>query len=183
MLAVSQTRGYVVRRVHERDVPTLARVRTASWRETYRGVIPEGELARLDPARATTRMRAALQARRRGQVLLTVHEAGGAPFGYAWAGPTHDRNLGYRGEIYELYLHPRRLRRGAGQRLLAATLWQLASLSMWPVLVWVLADNPARHFYAACGGQEVLASHVEVGGARLARIGFAWADFLPLPQT
>ncbi len=170
----------VVRPATVADAATLGRVRVETWRDAYAGILPDAELRRLDPRRSAQRLRHAMGTRR-GQVLLAVQEPGEAAFGYAWAGPQPDREFGFRGEIYELYLQPRYQQRGAGRRLLSATLWHLAEHALWPALVWSLAKNPARHFYEACGGRQVLAGTVEVAGHVLPRVGFAWDGFLPLP--
>ena len=44
------------------------------------------------------------------------------------------------------------------------------------MLVWVLADNPSRHFYEALGGQYVSAKQIEIGGAMLDEVSYGWRD-------
>ncbi len=182
MLRVDQRHDLRVRLALPSDAAALGRVRAASWRHAYTGILPDEELRRLDPRRSADRMHQAMRSRR-GEVLLAVHEPGKAAFGYAWAGPQSDRAFAFGGEVYELYLNPAHQRQGGGRRLLSAALWNLAELSLWPVLVWSLARNPARHFYEACGGRQVLAGTVRVAGRWLPRVGFAWDSFLPLPAT
>ena len=46
MLAVDQRPGIVVRNAERWDVPAIARVRLASWRDAYTGLIPDRELHR-----------------------------------------------------------------------------------------------------------------------------------------
>lgn len=96
-------------------------------------------------------------------------------------GPHREGYDGHRGEIYELYLHPRAQRQGAGRQLLVMAIWSLVEQGLHPVLVWVLAANPARHFYAACGGVQVGRGPVTVGGRALTRLAFSWQGALPLP--
>lgn len=110
-----------------------------------------------------------------------VEQHSGPPFGYAWAGPQLNRDLSHRGEIYELYLQPEAQRQGSGRQLLTSMLWTLAERRLWPVVVWVLAANPARNFYRACGGRQILAGPVRVTGQRLVRLAFEWDEALPLP--
>lgn len=181
MLALDRRTGIVVRNAQRWDVPELARVRMASWRHAYEGLIPELELRRMNAQDIARRMHRSLE--NQLATTMVVHRAGELPSGYALAGPQPDRSLGYRGEVFELYLRPEAQGQGAGRRLLSSVLWRLADRAQWPVLIWVLADNPARHFYEACGGHQVLASTVNVGGARLNRLGFAWERFLPVPDV
>ena len=180
VLAVRPNSELVVRPALAEDVGRLGRVRTASWQTAYGSILPEAELRRLDPSRASARFRHIVHAGR-SQSLLVVHRPRQPVFGYAWGGPQKDRSLAFAGEVYELYLHPEEQGHGGGRQLLSAMLWRLAERMLWPTVIWVLADNPARHFYEACGGRQVLAGSVTVAGRRLPRLGFSWDSFLPLP--
>lgn len=162
------------------DLPALASLRRRSWHHAYRGVLPEQELAAIDDRRSAARMRAAL--RSSVQSLLLVHEDDGEPRGYAWLGPHRSEVPGHHGEIYELYLDPKAQGRGLGRELLVESIWSLVGRGLHPVLVWVLAANPARHFYSACGGRLVAHGPVEVAGRELPRLGFSWSGELPLPR-
>jgi hypothetical protein len=62
-------------------------------------------------------------------------------------------------------------------RALAADLREAGHTSM---LVWVLAENPSRHFYEALGGQLVERRATEIGGASLDELGYGWADIMSL---
>ncbi|MCH9680297.1 MAG: GNAT family N-acetyltransferase [Deltaproteobacteria bacterium] len=179
MLALPTTTPFAVRRAEPSDLPALAATRRASWWATYRGVVPEAELRSMDDRRTVGRM---AQAQRSSlQRLLVVEDRPGTPLGYAWTGPHREGHAGHRGEIYELYLHPLALGRGAGRQLLTSAIWGLVEQGLHPVWVWVLAANPARHFYAACGGAPMGQGRVTVGGRTLTRLAFGWGTVLPLP--
>jgi hypothetical protein len=47
---------------------------------------------------------------------------------------------------------------------------------MTSLLVWVLADNPARKFYEALGGQYVYDKQVSIGNARLIEVAYGWRN-------
>ncbi|MCA9707160.1 MAG: GNAT family N-acetyltransferase [Myxococcales bacterium] len=181
MLSLPVAPAHEVRPARATELLELAAVRRLSWWAAYRGVLPEAELRRMDDARTARRMAAALRAR--AQSLLVVEDRHGRPFGYAWAGPHREGLGGHRGELYELYLHPHAQGQGAGRSLLVAAIWSLVDLGLHPVLVWVLAANPARHFYAACGGVQVGQGPVTVAGRTLTRLAFSWKGALPLPLS
>jgi hypothetical protein len=44
------------------------------------------------------------------------------------------------------------------------------------MLVWVLVDNSARHFYAALGGVVVSDKPAEISGTDLTEIAYGWTD-------
>ncbi len=48
------------------------------------------------------------------------------------------------------------------------------------MLIWVLADNSARHFYEALGGQLVKTQTYEEGGVMLEQVGYGWRDLTHL---
>ncbi len=133
----------------------------------------------MDDRRTVGRMKKALNGPTAS--LLVVESQPGTPLGYAWIGPHRERHHGHRGEIYELYLHPRAQGQGAGRQLLVSSIWALVDLGLHPVWVWVLAANPAQHFYAACGGMPMGRGPVQVGGRWLTRMAFSWRGALPLP--
>lgn len=179
MLALTSLHRLGVRTAHAHELPWLARIRRESWQAAYGGVLPEAELRGMDDGRTAARMARGLASSWQG--INVVHDEHDTAIGYAWFGPHRERMSGHRGEIYELYLHPRAQGQGAGRRLLVDTIWSLVGRRLHPVLVWVLAANPARHFYSACGGVPIAQGPVTVAGKTLTRLAFSWADALPLP--
>jgi hypothetical protein len=67
-------------------------------------------------------------------------------------------------------------RHGLGRRLSATVVQQLIQVGMTSLLVWVLADNPARKFYEALGGRYVYDKRVSIGNARLVEVAYGWRD-------
>ena len=179
VLGLSSDRAIRVRPARSGDLKALAAVRRESWWVAYRGLIPHGELLRLNDGRTVHRMAAVLSSSRHRILLVEDDEHG--PMGYAWLGPHREGLGGHQGEILELYLHPAAQGRGLGRRLLVEGIWWLVDRGLHPVLVWVLAANPARHFYEACGGVRVGQGPVTVGGRTLLRLAYSWSSTLPLP--
>jgi GNAT superfamily N-acetyltransferase len=179
VLALTTVSSSRVRVARAGDLPALAAVRRESWWKAYRGIVPADELRRMDDRRTAHRMASAL-----GSPLhriLVVEDDDRCPLGYAWIGPHREGLGGHRGEILELYLHPTAQGRGLGRQLLVSSIWWLVDRDLHPVLVWVLAANPARYFYEACGGVRVGQGPVTVGGRTLLRLAYSWSDTLPLP--
>ncbi|MEH1903304.1 MAG: hypothetical protein V7L04_18275 [Nostoc sp.] len=44
------------------------------------------------------------------------------------------------------------------------------------MLVWVVADNPAVHFYQSLGGQQVNQKQIEIGTVQLVEVAYGWTD-------
>lgn len=180
VLSLSTGSSHGVRPARPDELLALATLRRHSWWEAYRRILPQAELRRMNDDRTARRLAAAQ--RSPTQSLLVVEDPTGRPLGYAWLGPHRHSTDGHRGEIYELYLDPRAQGQGAGRSLLVSAIWSLVERGQHPVLVWVLAANPARHFYAACGGARIGQGPIEIAGRTLTRMAYSWRDQLPLPR-
>ena len=88
----------------------------------------------------------------------------------------------YRGELYAIYLLAPSQRQGLGRRLTMAVVQRLLQCGLPSMLVWVLAANPGRAFYAALGGQQVYEKTAIIGAAPLLEVAYGWLDFHELVQ-
>jgi GNAT superfamily N-acetyltransferase len=66
--------------------------------------------------------------------------------------------------------------RGIGRALFDACHYELARCGHQGLLVWVLADNPARRFYQRLGGEPAGESLVALAGVKLREVAFVWPD-------
>ncbi len=175
--------GYRVRVASDDDVPALARVHVASWHHAYADIIAPHNLAQTTLARAIHRFRGYFWHGGQDLSLLHVLDGEAGVIGYVNSGLSNSRELGARGEVYELYLDPAFHGRGGGRKLLSAGLWALSGRRLLPAVVWVLADNHrARRFYEGMRGREVARGRVNVGDQVLGKVAYAWSDYLPWPE-
>jgi ribosomal protein S18 acetylase RimI-like enzyme len=175
--------GYRVRVARPSDVPALARVHVGSWHHAYQGIIAPHNLAHTSHARALHRFRGYFWHGGQELSLLHVLDGNAGVIGYVNSGISNSRELGVRGEIYELYLDPEFHGLGGGRKLLSAALWALSGRRLLPAIVWVLADNlQARRFYEGMRGQEIADGTVNVGDQVLGKVAYAWSDYLPWPE-
>ena len=151
-----------IRPARAADGPPIARIRAATWRAVYPGLIPEQTLAeRTDPV-AVEREGEWRSAHSMDGVL--VAEANGdALVGFAVFGPERDEGyqLGQpqteapehgRGELYAIYVLPGHWNTGAGRALLDGVLGLAAKQDYNDVSLWVLEANArARRFYEKAG--------------------------------
>lgn len=180
MLALATNTPVRVRAARDSDLGPLAVIRRESWWAAYHRIIPHDWLRGMNDRRTAQRMAGVLSSSR--DRILVVEDDDHGPLGYAWVGPHRGGVAGHGGEILELYLHPAVQGRGLGRQLLVTGIWWLVDRGMHPVLVWVLAANPARHFYEACGAERVGQGPVTIGDHTLLRVAYSWRDSLPLPR-
>jgi L-amino acid N-acyltransferase YncA len=166
----------VIRPAQTSDAPGIARVHVDAWRSTYRGLVPDAFLDGLQSEPREHFWRATLSDADAPARVFVAQAADGAIVGFAAGGPARDDRPPYDGELYAIYLLDTQQRRGLGRRLTLAVVRQLLATGHRAMLVWVLADNPSRGFYAALGGQQVGSKVVEIGGVELEELAYGWAD-------
>jgi len=167
------------------DARGIAEVHVASWRTTYRGIMPDAYLASLsvdDRERSWARQ---ISAPNYEAVTYVVEDEGrdeaGRIVGFASGGPRYVGDSAYSGELYAIYLLEEEQGHGLGRRLVRAVAERLAREGMTSMLVWVLETNPARRFYESLGGVLLPErQYFERAGSRLVEVCYGWAGTAPL---
>ena len=96
--------------------------------------------------------------------------------GVAMGGPERTANPDYQGEVYVLALLPAYQRQGLGRILVRTVAEQLHGYHMNGLLIRVLSANQAaRNFYEALGGELVIHEVIEEEGVVLDQVGYDWA--------
>lgn len=168
--------GFVVFPAGPSDAEDLARVHVAAWRETYRGVISDDWLGRMNEAAHSRRFaRGLLHPGPRDVTLAAANRAG--LVGYAAGGPSRSGHPG-EAEIQTLYVLRRAQGMGLGARLLIDTTRALAAAGAGSLMISVLRENiRARGFYEYLGGiADSARPERGPGGQLLYEVAYRWAD-------
>jgi ribosomal protein S18 acetylase RimI-like enzyme len=158
------------------DAPAIARVHVETWRSTYGGIVPQTYLDGLTvPNRAVAWTRLLEQS---GRSILTMvsEDHNRRIVGFVSGGALRHADARFQAEISSLYVMQAYQGAGHGRRLFMAASNRLAQLGYTGLFVWVLADNPARAFYEALGGEAVSEMTREFAGKSLREIGYGWTD-------
>jgi GNAT superfamily N-acetyltransferase len=159
------------------DAAAIGAVEVASWRTTYRGIVPEDYLARMTVDDHGERWARLLG--RPGSLELTfVVEEEGRVVGFAKGGPEREGDRRFLGELYAIYLLDEVQRKGCGRALVGAVSGALLERGLSSMLVWVLRDNlSARRFYERLGGVYLREHDLDFGaGFTLLEVSYGWAD-------
>lgn len=163
-----------VRRAVVDDADAIERVRTDTWRDAYRGLMPDSLLDGLDYD--ATRRRAQMAAPPPYQFVL-VAEDDGAVIGFCIGGRARPPEEGFGGEVYAIYVLPEHHARGAGRALMEAAAGEMIERGHRSMIIWVLRDNaPSRLFYEHMGGRHVRDEVRELDGVRITESGYGWED-------
>lgn len=169
-----------IRRAGQADARAVAEVHVASWRETYRGIVPDAFLDTLSVAEREQMWARGLAVPDRPSFVFVAADAAGRVVGFAGGGPRRDGDPAYAGELYTVYVLREAHGQGAGRRLVAAVARELAARGMRSMLVWVFEQNPARRFYETLGGTFLGQQQFELGGQMMTEVSYGWLDTAPL---
>jgi GNAT superfamily N-acetyltransferase len=162
----------VVRAAGIGDAAAIARVHVASWRSTYRGILPDDFLESLSEARYEERWKRSLTDH---GTRVYVSKDKGEVVAFASGGRERAGEQGYSGELYAIYVLDEARGRGHGRGLVRAVATGLGELGLADMIVWVLRDNaPARRFYERLGGVYVRSQPTTIGATMLQEVSYGW---------
>lgn len=136
------------------DAQAIETVRIATWKASYRGIVPAAYLENLKvQSSRVEQMRAAIDRADAGVRLVAVADSRVIGMGIAGA-PEDDQMPKGVGEIYAVYVLPECQGRGVGRALLECLITALQALGFQSAILWTLRDRrPTRRFYEANGWQ------------------------------
>jgi GNAT superfamily N-acetyltransferase len=155
------------------DADGIARAHTASWRSSYRGILPDSILDRIDVGQRVSSRRAILKDRSVFQ-LVAYDLTHGDIVGFCDAGQSR-RHVPFAGELYAIYLVQHAKRHGIGQEMFDRVSVWLKAKGMESLIVWVLENNHhAREFYLKMGGRQAMRLQTAVGGFPVVELSYVW---------
>lgn len=174
------TKTYSIRPATLDDAAAIAAVQVETWHTSYKGILPDALIERMehgDRTKAWTRILTAYAESGRGAAF--VAEVGGDVRAFGSWNPQRDDDLlaqGFDGEVTSLYVTPDHQREGLGQCLLTALARDLVSKGYNAVALWVILDNVrAVRFYEALGGTRIMERAAPQDGG-FDEVAFGWTD-------
>jgi ribosomal protein S18 acetylase RimI-like enzyme len=148
-----------------------------TWRTAYSGIVPADFLADLSYQQSEQIWYDRLVEAGQADTFAYVGEnAAGQIVGFAIGGREREGYPDYKGELYGLYILEEYQRQGLGRRLVSTVAGRLVKQGLDSMLIWVLAENPARGFYETLGGQLLYQKYITVGRSRLLEVAYGWQD-------
>ncbi len=163
-----------IRASRTEDAAGIARVHIDSWRTTYRGIVPDEVLANLSYESGEQNAKQRLSNSKTYTYIAEDEQA--QIVGYVRGGLNPHASSEYITELYAIYILQEAQGCGTGKKLVHALVERLVQEHYSSMLVWVLADNPSRHFYEALEGQYVSTKPIEIGGEMFDKVSFGWRN-------
>jgi GNAT superfamily N-acetyltransferase len=131
------------------DAEELGETHASAWEEGYSALFDPDVLVELVSVRRSMWIRILADPEFDLESML-VAEDHGQIVGYSHFGPNDEDEM--QGEVYGFYAHPRVWGTGVSSEMMVATLAQLRTRSLRPVIVWTHAGaERARRFYEKSG--------------------------------
>ena len=171
-----------IRVAQESDALTIARVHVESLKTTYPGIIPDEVLRSLSDEEHETEWREVLSNTDGSQFGFVAEDGSGKIVGLASGRPEPDGDPYHEGQLHKLYLLKAHQRGGIGRQLTSEVARRFLENGVQSMLVWVLAKNPAVHFYKAIGATHLYDRDVEIGGPPQVLSAYGWRDISGLAE-
>lgn len=153
-----------IRKALQSEAADIAKVSVDSWRTTYRGIIPNEFLDQLSYEQRTENWSHNMTQ----QTVYVAENEREEIVGFADGGPRRGNEYeAYQGEIYAVYIFQEYQRKGLGKMLLKPVVEDLQQAGMNSMIVLVLEDNPAKHFYEASGAKCIDSVEISIAGTKL----------------
>lgn len=172
----------LIREAGEADAAAMASVNVASWRSTYREILPAPLLASLSEPEQTARWAERLGPFRDRNVAVVAEEERRV-VGYANGGAERGGDPDYRSELYAIYILETHQRLGIGGRMVTEVAGRLIDQGFESMLVWVLEDNPSRAFYESLGGVYLREQKLDLGLVVVSEVAYGWPDMQALVRS
>lgn len=142
--------GESVRPATVGDAFDVARIHVETWRQAYKGIVPDAYLEGLSVERRADFWVKTLSESTAGT--LVAVDAGGRVVGWASFGASRDEDGRGLGEVYAVYLQSADWGKGIGRALMAAAERRLTEQGFSIFTLWVLELNSrTRRFYDKAG--------------------------------
>jgi GNAT superfamily N-acetyltransferase len=169
---------FAVREAELADAEAIARAHTESWQSSYRGILPDTVLDRIDVGRRIDTRKKIL--RDNSIYQLVAHDVThGDIVGFCDAGPSRRHLPSFpthsTGEVYAIYMVQHAKRHGLGQEMLERVQSWFTRHQIHSMVVWVLDNNHhARGFYEVMGGRASSTVRTRVGGFPVTERAYVW---------
>lgn len=163
-----------VRTADSRDLQRIAEIHTASWKDAYRGVVPDDFLADFN---ATAEGWRSTLTKFPGN--LTVVDDAGDVVAFCCAGPVVDEatNGPYEFQVYGLHVSPPQRGKGHGRTLLNAAFERAKINELNSAVIWTFRDLiRTRKFYEREGGRLIKTGIWRPNDLSVAEVVYGWDD-------
>ncbi len=169
-----------IRFARPEDAAGIAQVHVDSWKTTYKGIIADAYLDGLSVEQRWTHWEKRLKDPEHGEGVMVAENERGQICGFLDYGVDRETGRVHEAELYAVYLLQSEQRKGIGRKMFQSLLNELKTREYRSLMVWVLEQNPAVHFYKRIGGEEAERKEIRIGEETFTEIALYWRDIARL---
>lgn len=171
---------YQIRKAVLDDAKGIANVHINSWKSTYKGIISDEFLNKMNIESGIERWKGRLKNPSKKYQILIVVDDQQQIIGFIDGGQNRGEKDKYDAEVYSFYLLEEVQKQKIGSEMLRRFAEELRSNGFFNMIVWVLKDNPARIFYEKMGGKYLEAKCLEE--LSVEEVSYGWKDIKELTK-
>ncbi|WP_064092767.1 GNAT family N-acetyltransferase [Rossellomorea aquimaris] len=152
-------KNYNIRKAVKEDALGIAIVHVHSWKTTYEGIVDDHYLESLS---IEERQKKWIQILSSSSNTYVCEGKDGRIVGFVSYGK--ERTGEYEGELYALYLLKDYQGKGIGKDLFTSAVTSLKNQGFNSMFIWVLKDNPYKHFYYHFNPSLIKKGELKIGG-------------------
>ena len=142
----------LIRKAELEDAAGIAKVHVDSWRTTYKGIVPNTYLDSLSYEEREQNWKRGIEYNH----IYIAEDENGKIVGFATGGKERTGKYeAYVGELYAIYLLEEEQGKEIGRKLFNKVVNDLKEMKLNSMLIWVLEENSACHFYEKLGGKKI----------------------------
>lgn len=164
-----------IREATASDIDGIAFVHATSWKTTYKGLISDDFLNKITVETRRKLWIRNFESPNKDEIMYVAEDEAGMIIGFANGGARREQDT-YDAELYALYLLKEHQGKGLGKQLIRSVSQNLLQKNYSSFMTWVLAGNPAIHFYHSVGGESISSIEVKIGDELLEEIKIGWKD-------
>lgn len=168
-----------IRKATVEDARGIATVQVKTWRTTYQGIVPDEYLDAMSVDGQAERFEIGLRnSEKNGTFYVVAEDEKKQVVGFIGGGESRHKEKypNYDGELYAIYLLKERQEKGVGSQLVYTLVEGLKGQGYKQMLVYVLAENPAKSFYKALGAECLATEQLVISDKTLDEDVYAWKD-------
>ena len=163
----------IIRKVNEKDIPSIADIQVNGWKTAYKGIIDEAILNAMNKEEKIERFKGNYQ--KNGFIVAELENEVVGFCRYAGSNEFTPDMQDIDCEITALYVKPNLKYNGIGTKLFQFVINEFKSKNKTKMILWCLKDNePSKKFYTKMGGKIIKERVIEIGEKNYCEVGFMY---------
>lgn len=169
----------IIRAATFHDCQGIAHVQITSYRTAYARFFPPEYFAHFTLEEQTQEWQDIITTYT-DELLYVAEDGQGNIAGYALGKAISDQEIPYESELVALHVLSSHQRQGIGRQLVAAIARALYEQGCASIMLWTLAGNPVRSWYARHGGVHFSEKRSVIDTTEVHSVGYGWPEIKDL---